>query len=256
MVASPPMLARTRIYSSMDEVFGHRAAPGVAAMYERIGELTRRPVRFTTLSPRMQQLGTQAGCEIWEDEITIAVIPGEVNDYSLAHEMAHVIIELESPYLALGDGIPRGHQDRKVLGLLISCFEHSNVYEMVRGYGIDTSTIENRNVLDFLTAVKSITTRPLPPFFFQNYSIGYADLRRLSPSHTAWAKITSELGRRHKLTLDQALSIESAMSDARVSRRQFRAMFADVANAWQLGLEWRAQVVDRPAAGEAASRST
>jgi hypothetical protein len=197
----------------------------------------------------MQSLGTRAGCEIWEDELTIAVVPGDVTDYTLAHEMAHLIIELESRHLKIGDGIPRADPNRKVLGLLLSCFEHSTVYPMVRDYGIDTTEIEQKSVAGLLAEVLSIKTRPSPPLFYQNLSIGYADLRRLAPDHEEWPNIRSALESRHRLTLEQGIQIEMAMSESKVKTRAFRAMFDDVATAWQLGEFWRAQVIDVPAGG-------
>lgn len=116
-------------------ILGFEADDRTEKMVARIQKLSpKRPLKFGEISATSHAIG---GTEVFSNEIRVSLRSAFLSHDLISHELAHALIELEHGYLAIPDVIPRGSQDRRMLGTILSMFEHPNVYEIQRSYGFD-----------------------------------------------------------------------------------------------------------------------
>jgi hypothetical protein len=205
-----------------------------------------RPLKFGAINPRHHATG---GAEIFGDAIRISLRPGEVTNLLLSHELAHVLIGLEHPHLGISDQIPRGTPDRRMIGTLLSMFEHPAVFEIQREYGFDVPTESASKIGDYVADLERLPPERQPNVYIEKIQ-GYVELHYLIPDDPRWPDIERIFAGRAPRSYANARDIyEHVVTPARVQRHEYKHMLDALVHV--LGLQnayWPPLVELRPAA--------
>lgn len=184
------------------KILGFESDERVDAMIRRIEKMSPlRPLRFGRLDPNHHATG---GAEIFPDVISVSLRPNEISNVLLSHELSHVLIELEHEYLAINDRIERGTPDRRMIGTLLSMFEHPNVFEIQSEYGFDVAFENEQKFQRYLEDFDHMPPEPASGEFIEKIQ-GYVELqfifegdarlKRVETSFAARAPRSHELAR-------------------------------------------------------------
>ena len=203
-------------------ILGFEPDDRVRAMINDVELLSpRRPLVFQEISGRHHAIG---GAEVFQNDIRISLRPAHIDNRLLSHELGHVLAELQHPHLVIDDRIPRGTPDRRMIGTLLSMFEHPTVYEIQSEYGFDMVEEFEPKMAEYVADFQRLSPEPQTNVYIEKIQ-GYVELGFVLPADRRWPEIDREFSRIAPRSYTNAQKIRSdVMTHDRVRRHAYKEM--------------------------------
>jgi hypothetical protein len=216
-------------------------------MARRVRQLSpRRPLRFGAIDPRHHAAG---GAEVFPDMLSVSLRKDAIDDDLLSHELGHLIAELEHDYLAISDRIPRLTPDRRMIGTMLSMFEHPAVYALQRDHGFDPAAAADVKMQEYVEDFDRLPPEPASGNVYYEKIQGYIELQYLRPDDPRWARIDTNFAKRAPRSYADAQDLLRVVSPDRIARHAYREMLDGLVDAvGARGAYWPPLVELRPAA--------
>jgi hypothetical protein len=228
------------------KIFGFTPGREVQKMAERVEEISpARPLRIVAIA---EDHHANAGAGIHDGSVSMAFRPGAaIDDRLVSHELGHLLIGLQYPHLIIGDSIPRRSPDRRMVGRLLSVFEHPSVYALQQAYGIDLAPSRAEAFVEYRKGIEGITAEPEFPRFLLDLVTGYVEMQYLLDD-VQKRSVDQLIAARAPKTLEMGRRLAGIISPDRVTKHAYRAMLDDVVKIFEITGEWPQHVHLMPAA--------